>query len=149
MASAAASKTYTLSAGIVPIRGSPGQAHFLILRAYSYWDFPKGVVEPGENPLQAAIREVREETGLTNLVFRWGETYRETPPYRGSKIARYYLAESPHGEVILLPNPALGRAEHQEFRWVEFGEAQALLVPRLRAILEWANGLLQRDSVRG
>ena len=34
----------------------------LLLRVYNYWDCPKGVVEPGEDPLAAARREVREET---------------------------------------------------------------------------------------
>ena len=43
-----------------------------MLRAYRNWDFPKGVVEPGENPLYAAVREVREETSLDALDFRWG-----------------------------------------------------------------------------
>ena len=69
----------------------------LLLRAYAYWDFPKGLVEPGEAPLAAAIREVAEETGLAGLVFRWGEAFLETEPYSGGKIARYYVAESPAG----------------------------------------------------
>src|SRR5262245_46080159 len=29
------------------------------------WEFPGGKIEPGEQPLHAAIREMREETGLT------------------------------------------------------------------------------------
>lgn len=31
------------------------------------WSFPKGGIEPGETPLEAAIREIREECGLTDL----------------------------------------------------------------------------------
>ncbi|MGH8579780.1 MAG: NUDIX domain-containing protein [Gammaproteobacteria bacterium] len=33
-----------------------------MLRAYNYWDFPKGTVEPAEDPFEAACREVEEET---------------------------------------------------------------------------------------
>ncbi|GAA4337446.1 NUDIX hydrolase [Pigmentiphaga soli] len=41
-------------------------AGWLIVRATrsNRWDFPKGLAEPGETPLQAALRECREETGL-------------------------------------------------------------------------------------
>ena len=38
-----------LSAGIVPVALDDGEPRYLLLRAYRYWDFPKGVVEPGES----------------------------------------------------------------------------------------------------
>jgi len=138
----------TLSAGVVVVRFHDRQPRYLLLRVFRYWDFPKGQVEPGEEPLQAAVREVREETGLDNLVFRWGGVYRETPPYSRSKVARYYLAESPAGEVVLPVNPELGFPEHQEFRWLPYSEARRLLVPRLREILDWAHALVSH-SVSG
>ena len=116
---------------------------YLLLRAYRNWGFAKGVVEPGEEPLEAARREVREETGLTTLRFRWGEVYCETPPYGGNKIARYYLATSPEGEVRLPINPQLGKAEHDEFRWLDYAAARRMLVPRLQAVLDWAHALVE------
>lgn len=138
-------KTYLLSAGIVVVRSIAGAPHYLLLRAFSYWDFPKGMVEPGEDPWQAAQREVWEEAGLSDLIFRWGKGFQETPPYGIGKIARYYVAESPSGDVELRVNPLLGRAEHEEFRWVDFAAAQPLLVARLKPILNWADWLAQRD----
>ena len=128
----------TLSAGVVVIRGNQAQRRYLLLRAYRNWDFPKGVVEVGEEPLQAAIREVEEETSITDLVFHWGYDYRETPRYGRGKVARYYLAETSRLDIHLPVNPELGRPEHDEFLWVDYSAAQNLLPPRLQPILKWA-----------
>lgn len=130
------------SAGVVVLRRRASDWRCLLLRAFAYWDFPKGRIEADEAPLAAAIREVAEETGLAGLVFRWGEAFRDTAPYSGGKVARYYLAESPAGEVQLAVNPELGRPEHDEFRWVSFAEAKRLAVPRIRQIAEWAEGVV-------
>lgn len=130
------------SAGVVVLRRRDGAWNCLLLRAFRYWDFPKGLVERGEDPLGAAIREVAEETGLAGLVFRWGEGFRETETYAGGKVARYYLAEAPAGEVVLPRSAALGRPEHDEFRWLTFAAAGRLLVPRVRRIAEWAEGVI-------
>jgi 8-oxo-dGTP pyrophosphatase MutT (NUDIX family) len=130
------------SAGVVVLRRHASDWRCLLLRAFAYWDFPKGRIEADEAPLAAAIREVAEETGLTGLVFRWGEAFRETPPYSGGKVARYYLAESPAGDVRLAVSPELGRPEHDEFRWVGFAEAKRLAAPRIREIAEWAEGIV-------
>ena len=126
------------SAGVVVLRHLDGAYRCLLLRCFGYWDFPKGEIEPGEDPRQAARREVTEETGLADLDFRWGEDFIETPPYGRGKVARYYVAESRAGEVILPVSPELGRPEHHEYRWVELERAPALLGPRLQKVLAWA-----------
>jgi len=131
-----------LSAGVVIVRCHNHRWHYLLLRAYRYWDFPKGAVEAGETPLDAACREVAEESGLHGLSFRWGTVCRETPPYRGGKTARYFLAESADGAVEPGINPELGRPEHHEFRWLGYRPARTLLVPRVQAILDWAHGIV-------
>jgi 8-oxo-dGTP pyrophosphatase MutT (NUDIX family) len=135
-----------LSAGVVIVRGGPGAYRYLLLRAYRYWDFPKGVVAAGESPLAAACREAREETGLSDLNFRWGDRYVETALYGTGKIARYYLALSSTGEVILGINPVLGRPEHHGYRWVDYDAGLDLLVPRVRAVLDWARTLLEKSA---
>lgn len=127
-----------LSAGVVIVRRVESRRLFLMLRAYRNWDFPKGMVEPGEDPLAAARREVREEASIEDLEFKWGEVYRETAPYGNRKVARYYLAAT-HTETITLPlNPELGRPEHDEWRWVDRDAAFNLTSARLRPILQWA-----------
>ncbi|MEX1081529.1 MAG: NUDIX domain-containing protein [Halofilum sp. (in: g-proteobacteria)] len=131
------------SAGVVIVRFVEREPRYLLLRAYRYWDFPKGRIEPGEDPLDAARREAFEETGLSELVFRWGSVHQETPPYGKSKIARYYVAESIDGQPYLPVSTILGRPEHHEFRWVDYARATQLLVPRVRAVLEWADAVIR------
>jgi len=125
-------------AGVVVIRDTAEGPRVLLLRAYRNWDLPKGRLEAGETPLEAAIREVREETGLSDLDFAWGDDSIETEPYAGGKVVRFYVARSPDGVVSLPINPALGRAEHHEFRWLAPDAAVALTVPRLQRVLQWA-----------
>ena len=127
-----------LSAGGVVVRPGPTGWLFLLLRAYRNWDFPKGVVEPGEEPLAAARREVREETLIADLRFTWGEEYRETAPYSNNKVARYYLAETGTESITLPVSPELGRPEHNEARWVDLAGALSLSSPRVAPILRWA-----------
>ena len=110
----------------------------LVLRAYKNWDFPKGLLEPGEDQLAAATREVTEETGLKDLAYPFADDYKETLPYSNDKVARYYLAETGEGEIVLPVSAELGRPEHHEFRWVSFDEAEDLLPPRLAVVLAWA-----------
>lgn len=56
------------SAGGVVMRRIEGTVHVLLIRdPYGNWGLPKGHVEDGEDAREAAIREVREETGLREL----------------------------------------------------------------------------------
>lgn len=128
-----------LSAGVVVVRDNGDGWRVLLLRAYNYWDCPKGLVEPGEDPLTTARREVREETGIGNLEFRWGTDFIETAPYAKNKVARYYVAATSTADIKLPVNPALGRAEHHEWRWLEWEEAEQRVVDRLHAVLRWAH----------
>ena len=115
---------------------------YLLLRAYKNWDFPKGLVEPGEQPFDAAVREVKEETTLVNLAFDWGKDYMDTGPYNKGKISRYYLARSNITQVHLPINPELGFPEHQEARWVGFETALNMVSPRLKPVIHWARDII-------
>ena len=126
------------AAGAVVFRRGERGVRLLLLRAFKNWDFPKGLVEPGEEQLACAKREVEEETGLSALEFPFGDEFKETLPYAGNKVARYYLAETEEVEVTLPVSPELGRPEHHEYRWVSFDEAEELLPPRLAVVLDWA-----------
>lgn len=134
------------SAGVVVVRTFGEEWRYLLLRVFKNWDFPKGGVEEGESPLEAARREVEEETGLTVLEFRWGEQYLDTEPYSNGKVARYYLAACDQGEAWLPINPELGRPEHHEFRWCAIDTARRLLPERISPVLEWAHKTLQGNG---
>jgi 8-oxo-dGTP pyrophosphatase MutT (NUDIX family) len=136
-----------LSAGIIIVRKERDQWKYLFLRAYRNWDFPKGIVEEGEEPLEAARRETAEETGIKDLHFNWGHPFKETEPYSGGKkVARYYLAETKTTEVVFSINPEIGRSEHHEYRWVGFRELKDLAPHRLKDIIDWAHSVVEEGK---
>ena len=113
-----------------------------MLRAYRNWDFPKGLCEAGEQPLEAAVREVDEETGISELHFEWGDRHTETGPYNRGKVARYYLARTTQSGVEMGISPELGRPEHHEYRRLSFDEAHDIASPRVRLIVKWARQII-------
>ena len=125
------------------MRQCDDKLYYLLLRAYEYWDFPKGMVEEGEAPLVAAEREVEEETTLVGLSFQWGFDYYETAPYgKFQKTARYYLAETRTEAIDLPVSEELGHPEHEEFRWLEYDDAIIIVSPRVKAVMAWARRIL-------
>ena len=132
----------TLSCGIVLARPADDGFRTLLLRAYHHWDFPKGLREDGEEPLEAAQRELAEETGILDIEMRWGDRFMETGPYSRGKTARYYLAATAVESVTMGPSPETGVPEHHEWRWVSFDEAYDLASPRVRTVVTWARQVI-------
>ena len=131
-----------LSCGIVLARQSEFGYETLMLRAFHHWDFPKGILEVGEEPLQTAKRELQEETSIAATVWTWGERFIETGPYSRGKTARYYLAATDQEEVVMGLSPETGEPEHHEYRWVTFDEAYDLSSPRVRDVVVWARQII-------
>lgn len=128
---------------------SAREREFLLLRAYNYWDFPKGELSGEESLHAAALRELFEETGLTSsqLTFPWGQASFATEPYRRGKIAHYFVAQvAPTVSISLPSNPLLGRPEHHEYRWLSYLPARQLLVPRLQHVLDRVHNLIQNET---
>ena len=133
---------HKLSCGAVVVRQTGDGWKTILLRAFHHWDFPKGIREAGEDPMQAAIREIDEETGLNNLAFNWGDRFFETGPYSKGKVARYYLAQTEQEAINMGLSPETGEPEHHEWRWVSFDEAYDLGSPRVRSIVQWARQVI-------
>lgn len=127
-----------LSCGVILARRTDDGWVTLMLRAFHHWDFPKGIRERGEEPMEAAVREVGEETGVTDLSFDWGDRFFETGPYSRGKVARYFIASTAQKDVEMGISPETGEPEHHEWRWVTFDEAYDLGSPRVRSIVQWA-----------
>jgi len=134
--------TDKLSCGAVIVRQTDAGWRTLMLRAYRNWDFPKGMREDGESSLDAAVREVREETGIDDLAFPWGENHMDTGPYSRGKVARYYIAETRKTAIDMGANPETGQPEHHEARWLTFDEAWDISSPRVREVVQWARNVL-------
>ena len=135
--------TYTkLSCGVVLARRTEQGWFTLLLRAFHHWDFPKGIREQGEEPIEAALREVHEDTGVDDVRFDWGDRYFETGPYSRGKVARYYIGKTDQETVRMGLSPVTGEPEHHEWRWVTFDEAYDLGSPRVRGIVQWARQII-------
>jgi 8-oxo-dGTP pyrophosphatase MutT (NUDIX family) len=116
----------------------------------SRWQLPKGLVGGGESPEQAALREVREETGLdgeliapVETVEYWyvGNVGRTGARVRFHKFVHFYLLRYAAGEV--------SNHDHEvnEARWVKIGEAARLLAFKTeRAVLARAREMIENDE---
>ena len=89
---------------------------FLLLRySQGHWDFPKGNKEKGETYLETTKREIKEETGISDIVFR--DRFEKEITYNYSrqneKISKkviYFLAKTKATNVVL-------SSEHTDFVW--------------------------------
>ena len=115
------------SAGGVVYRLHEGGALFLLIRdSYQNWGFPKGHLESGERAEDAALREVREETGIGDLALRGQiETIDWYFRFRGQlihKVCHFYLMETSQAST----NP-----QHAEgitaCRWVAYEDARSAI----------------------
>jgi 8-oxo-dGTP pyrophosphatase MutT (NUDIX family) len=111
------------SFGVIPLKKADhGWDVLLILhKGGRHWAFPKGRSDPGETPLESAIRELKEETGLEIEELLQKEPFTEQYKFRhkGNLIVKtvQYFPAFVHGEVRLQPE------EIQDAKWVPLKEA--------------------------
>ncbi len=107
------------SAGIVLFRKEDSKILFLLLHYPSgHWDFVKGKMENGESTHETAIREAREETGITDITFfeNFEEWIKYDFQYQGELVHKkvvFFLAETKTKEIII-------SNEHLDYTWMDY-----------------------------
>ncbi len=110
------------SAGIVLIRKENGKNLFLLLHYPSgHWDFVKGKMEKNETTHETAIRETKEETGITDIIFfeNFEEWIEYNFQYQGELVHKkvvFFLGETKTKEVVI-------SHEHLDFTWMDYDTA--------------------------
>lgn len=138
------------SAGVIVFREDEARSYLLMRSALTrrpVWEFPKGALEEGESELEAAERELNEETGLAPGDYSLLEGFHEEERYyftRGAgpdmrlirKRVDYFLAEWRSGEIQL-------SREATRFEWVSLEDALRMLrFPEKKRVLNRAEAWL-------
>ena len=114
------------SAGAILFRQSPAGKLYLLLNYPSgHWDFVKGNIEEGETLKQTVVREIMEETGITDVDFIEGFEDKVEYHYQRDgglihKVVVFFLAETKTEKVTL-------SHEHEGFVWLKFADAMERL----------------------
>ena len=110
------------SAGIVLFRKEGAKNLFLLLHYPSgHWDFVKGKMEKGESIHETAIRETKEETGITDVEFldNFEEWIEYNFQYQGELVHKkvvFFLAETKAADVKI-------SHEHLDYTWMDYNTA--------------------------
>ena len=111
-----------------------------------HWDFVKGHVEEGETDMQAAVREAREETGITDLVFKDGfkRTVKYTFYIPGGRAVHksvvFFLARTQTAKVVISD-------EHRGYSWDTMDAAiKKATFENARKVLEHARDYMDKAA---
>ena len=132
------------SSGIVLFLEKPEGNRFLLLNyPTGHWDFIKGKIEQGETEHQTAVRETKEETGISDLEFIDGfkENINYNFQYEGELIYKevvFFLAKTKTESVMV-------SHEHLGYTWLDYKNAiEKTTYQNARDILSKANDLIQK-----
>ena len=128
---------------IVFKRHKDGMKYLLLHYGAGHWDFPKGHQEKSEKEEQAALREIKEETGIEDIEFV--DDFRETIKYFYKKWEEtvykeviFFLAET-HSEEVTLSS------EHIGYAWLSYEHAfKKLTFNNSKELLRKANQFLYK-----
>jgi len=137
------------SAGVVVYRYSAtGERTYLLLQyPRGPWDFAKGKLQDNESWREAALRELKEETGLTlDLHPSFEHSYSYTfNGSRGNKIEKtilFFIAQAPYDSEISLSQ------EHVDYLWLPYEHARMQLVfENIKYLLDQVEQFLELSSI--
>lgn len=135
------------SAGVLLFRDDEIKKYLLLHYPAGHWDYPKGHIEENETEKDAAVRELREETGVKEEEFELIDGFKETIDYFYKK-----RGELSHKQVIYL----LGKTdkekvkisrEHQGHTWLPYDEAiDKLTFKNARDVLKEAKKFIEKQG---
>ncbi len=133
------------SAGFVIFRLTADGPRFLLLDYGRHWDYAKGHLEEGESAWKAAVRELREETGIKQVdrvgKFQKEMHYEFRSPKKGkvNKTVTYFLGRT-NAEKVALSD------EHTGYAWLPYEEAvERLTYENAKEMLRAAWEELQKE----
>jgi len=131
------------SAGVVVCMEKPDGNRFLLLNyPTGHWDFVKGKIEQGETLHQTAVRETKEETGISDLEFVEGfeEKINYNFQFEGELIQKevvFFLAKTKTPTVNV-------SHEHLDYAWLDYENAlEKVTYQNAKNILSKANKLFR------
>lgn len=131
------------SAGVVVCMEKPDGNRFLLLNyPTGHWDFVKGKIEQGETLHQTAVRETKEETGISDLEFVEGfeEKINYNFQFEGELIQKevvFFLAKTKTHTVNV-------SHEHLDYTWLDYENAlEKVTYQNAKNILSKANKLFR------
>ena len=134
------------SAGIVLYRKENTKNLFLLLHYPSgHWDFVKGKMEKNETTHETAIRETKEETGITDIVFteNFEEWIEYNFKYQGKLIQKkvvFFLAETKTKEIKI-------SHEHIGYIWTDYNASmEKTTFDNAKTVLTKAQALLSKSG---
>jgi 8-oxo-dGTP pyrophosphatase MutT (NUDIX family) len=136
------------SYGVIPVCKFANTWKVFLIHQYGsagdvYWTFPKGHAEGSESPEEAAIRELKEETGIDQVRLQTGKVYPQTYSFMSKntmveKYVGYYLG------IVENDRFSIQEQEVQEAGWFTFEEGRTLLTfDHARALLTEVEADLQ------
>ena len=134
------------SAGIVIFRNISNKNEFLLLNyPQGHWDFVKGKIEQNETSHETALRETREETGITHIEFIDGfeESVEYDFRFKKENIHKkviFFLAKTSEKNIKL-------SHEHNDYIWLEYNDAlKKTTFENAKNVLTKANEFLSSTS---
>lgn len=126
------------AAGIILFRNQNNHPVFLGLKALprfrrknkGTYDIPKGRIDPGETPFQAAQRECFEETGIIPDRIIAG-------PFVDGPLA-IWIGQTDEELVIISENPETGEREHEGYEWLKPKDIKNKSLDFLKPSIDWA-----------
>ena len=131
------------AAGIVLFRNISNENEFLLLNyPQGHWDFIKGKMEKNETPRETALRETKEETGISDIEFIDGfeESVEYDFRFNNENIHKkviFFLAKTETLQAVSLSH------EHNDYLWLAYNDAlKKTTYGNAKNVLSKANELL-------